>query len=147
MLGQLRMRSLLSNSEGPPVSPYRRIFRDQDKMSSPRDADPYPQPNFQQTPIQLGDIEEPAPVSSSSRFYDELQRIRNEATPGLTAYKEALNRMPTPEEYKPNWLTRIASGLSGFSAGARDAGKGIEVAMGLNRAPYRHAMEEYSDRL
>jgi len=94
------------------------------------------------------DVEIPAPEQNdSSRFYNEMERIRNMDTPGITAYKQALGEMPTPDQYKPNWLTRIASGLSGFSAGMKDAGAGIKTAMALNRAPYEQAMEEYTNRL
>jgi hypothetical protein len=144
MLRSMRMNSVLGGGgAAPPMSPWKRNLMGQSPTPM---RDQPPMPSFDLSPMQ--DVEEPvAPRSSSSRFYDELQNIRNEGTPGLTAYKEALNEMPTPDQYKPNWLTRIASGLSGFSSGMKDAGKGIQTAMSLNRAPYEQAMEEYSGRL
>jgi len=87
------------------------------------------------------------PNDRASHFYEMMENARNQPSPGLSAYKEALQNMPTPDQYKPNWLTRIASGLSGFSAGMRDPGRGAEVAMGINRSNYDNAIAEYSNRL
>ena len=112
---------------------------------------PQPSPTFrtpfQQPSDQIGELNAPPQRSEASRFYDEMQRIRNQATPGLSAYQGALKEMPTPEQYKPNWLTRIAAGLGGLSSGMKDAGAGIQTAMSLNRAPYEMAMETYTNRL
>jgi hypothetical protein len=117
------------------------------KRMSPFETPPGPQFSFNQNSPDIGDIQEPPEQDEGSKFYDELQRIRNQATPGLTAYQGALQNMPTPDQYKPNWMNRIASGLSGFSAGMHDAGAGIKTAMSLNRAPYEQAMETYTNRL
>jgi hypothetical protein len=87
------------------------------------------------------------PNDRASHFYQELKRIREESSPGITAYKQALTEMPQEEDYKPNWLTRIASGLSGFGAGMKDPARGVETAVNINRSGYRNAMEAYSNKI
>jgi hypothetical protein len=135
-----RLRSML----GPQASAPRQFDYSFGQPTPPR----RPSFDFDQGPTQLGDLGPEAPQqNNASRFYDEMERIRNMDTPGISAYKGALQEMPTQEQYKPNWLNRIASGLSGFSAGMKDAGRGIETAMSLNRAPYEAAMEQYQSKL
>ncbi len=112
--------------------------------------------------IQAGDFDTPEPEidmsvpqirktpqrSEGSQYYDEIENIRNTAGPGITAYKNALNEMPQMQDFQPNWMTRIASGLGGLSAGIRSgAGEGINVAQGLNSSNYRQAMGEYQNKL
>ena len=87
------------------------------------------------------------PQDNASRYYQEMQRIQSEASPGISSYRAALQNQPKMEEYAPSGWTRAAAGLSGFSAGLKDAGKGIAVAQGLNRSNYVNAMDEYSTRL
>lgn len=87
------------------------------------------------------------PASDASMFYDEIRRVQNENSPGLSAYRAALQNVPQSQDYRPSGWTRVAAGLSGLSAGLKDAGRGIQVAQDLNRSDYANAMEEYSSRL
>ena len=51
--------------------------------------------------------------------------VSTKAQEELMKYGET---QPTWEKYKPHWLTRVAGGLGGFSAGAgQGAGAGVEV--------------------
>lgn len=131
-------------------SPGTSGFMGAGRRMSPFETPQRPQFSFNQNAPDvgdLGDIQQEPEQDEGSKFYGELQRIRNQATPGLTAYQGALQEMPTPDQYKPNWLTRIASGLSGLGAGIRDPAAGVATALKLNRAPYEQAMETYTNRL
>jgi hypothetical protein len=92
-------------------------------------------------------MEAPPEQNEGGKFYDEIERIRNTTGQGVSAYRNALTQVPTQAEYAPNAMTRIAAGLSGLSAGMKDAGKGVAVAQAVNSSKYRQAMSEYSDRL
>jgi O-succinylbenzoate synthase len=102
--------------------------------------------NFMQ-PAPRFQVEMPPEQNEGGKFYDEIERIRNSAGPGISAYRNALNEVPQQEEYAPDKWTRVAAGLSGLSAGMKDAGEGIRVAQGLNSSNYRQAMAEYNNRL
>lgn len=78
----------------------------------------------------------------SGRYFSDVRRMYGE-TPALDAYRQHLQRMPSREDYQPSGWERVAAGLSGFSAGLKDAGEGIRTAMGLNRSRYASALDEY----
>jgi len=137
LMDSYRLNSIMG---GKRLGPYKGNFSTPDAPETPIGPKGV---SFQQPEIQIPTEDE----DDSSRYYRMIQDIRNEQTPGMTAYKTALQNRPQEEEYKPNAWTRTASALSGFSAGLKDAGKGITTAMGLNREPYRRAMEEYSGQL
>lgn len=124
-------------------NPYQRR-----RLGSVMGGPPKPSPTFRgggtmpQAPVQP-----PPQQDSNSQYFDEIMRMRNNPGPGSAAYRSALNEMPTPEEYKPNWMTRIAAGLSGFGAGYKDPASGVETARSVNEAPYRSALEQYGNRL
>jgi hypothetical protein len=137
LMDSYRLNSIMG---GKRLGPYKGNFSTPDAPETPIGPKGV---SFQQPAIQIPTDDE----DDSSRYYRMIQDIRNEQTPGMTAYKTALQNRPQEEEYKPNAWTRTASALSGFSAGLKDAGKGITTAMGLNREPYRRAMEEYQGEL
>ena len=138
LMDSYRLNSIMG---GQRKNPYQRIGFD--NPGAPETPIGARGTSFQQPEIQIPTEDE----DDSSRYYRMIQDIRAEKTPGMTAYKTALQNRPQEEEYKPNAWTRTASALSGFSAGLKDAGKGITTAMGLNREPYRRAMEEYEGEL
>lgn len=135
-LTMMRMKSLVSS--GPPRGPYGSTF------GGPKRPSPY-------ASLFSGDEEEeqeiPQQRNEASRYYDEMEKIRSNAGPGLSAYRQALQEIPTQEQHKPNWMTRIAAGLSGFGAGMKNPGAGAEVAMGINRSGYENAIGEYNNKL
>lgn len=104
-------------------------------FSFPRNPEPEPEP-------------EPEPAqNNASKFYQEMERLRMNQGPAVSAYSKALSEEPQVEDYKPNWLTRIAAGLSGFSAGMKDPVAGVQVAQDLNSSGYRNAVSQYTRRL
>ena len=82
----------------------------------------------------------------AGQYYDEMSRIMASRGPATEAYKKYLGETPTPEANAPSWLTRIAAGLSGASAGFRNPGEGIKVAQGLNSSRYLNALNAYDER-
>lgn len=85
-------------------------------------------------------------VTRKPRTYeDDIADLENNPSPGLQAYKDYLTRMPKPEDNRPGAMTRIAAGLSGFSAGLRDPGEGVKVAQELNSSKYRGAIRDYAN--
>lgn len=80
------------------------------------------------------------------RGYDDEIMGLMKPSPGLLAYKEYLNTTPKREDYAPSGWTRAAAGLSGLSAGMRDAGQGIKVAQGINESGYRNALQDFATR-
>ena len=129
----LRMRGVMGGS------PYKQIFGGQKRLS------PYQQ-------IQFGQDEEDSDEMMSqpdegSRFYDEMQRIRGQRGPALSAYSQALGEQPTPDQYKPNWLSRIGAGLA--AGGGAWEGNNAAMAAGMaNRdRPYNQAMEQYNTKI
>lgn len=142
-IGMRRMTSLFrGDGTTPRRTPYQFSFGESQE----------PEPigakvNFRTPWEPMSPIEQAPEQSDSSRFYDEVQRLRGQEGPGVTAYRRALGEMPNPADYNPGKFTRVAAGLAGISAGLRDAGRGVETAMRLNRAPYEAAMDEYGTRL
>lgn len=92
--------------------------------------------------------ESPEQGFDSSRYFDELQRIRQKRGPALSAYQKALGEMPTRETTKPSIGRRIAGafagGLTGMSQGP---GAGMEAASNFVEAPYMRSLNEYNNRL
>lgn len=137
-----RMRSIFS--QPPPQRQFRNPF-----VSGPSRMDEARSELFQPRDMAFRDprFQELGEPDDGSQYFDEIMNVRNSAGPGLSAYRQALQERPNPEDHKPGWFTRIASGLSGFGAGMRDAGEGIRVAQDLNQSGYRRAMEDYGTRL
>jgi len=88
----------------------------------------------------------PAAKPDPMRGYDDEIMGLMKPSPGLLAYKEYLSTTPKREDYAPSGWTRAAAGLSGLSAGMKNAGEGIRVAQGVNESGYRNAMEDYGIR-
>lgn len=172
VISQFRQRNMARNS---PIGPGRGGFRGL-QFSQPPEPEPEPEPvaapyvapamggyhglfggqdKSVNSRLDFGGndtIEAPVtakqgPNDRVSQFYELMEKLRNRESPGLTAYKQALSEVPTADQYKPNWLTRIGAGLAGASAGMKDAGRGVEVAQRLNRSGYENALSDYSNRL
>lgn len=110
---------------------------------------PQPSPTFPHTQgsVLAGPVpDREQPKDEGSRYFDEMQRIDQDG-PGMQKYREALSQMPTREENKPGAFTRIAAALSGFGAGMRSPGAGIETAQAINEHGYDNAMSDYAKRL
>lgn len=75
-------------------------------------------------------------------FMDSLRSAYGK-TPALDEYRSFLQNSPNSEDYKPNWMTRIAAGLSGAAAGFRNPGEGVKVAQDINRSKYDYALKDY----
>jgi hypothetical protein len=115
-------------------------------MGASRPSPTYPN----QSPVvqpHHGVVEDDDNMDDDSRYFDELLRMRHQTGPAMSAYKQSLAAVPNAEDYKPNWLTRIAAGLSGLSAGVRNPAAGVQTAMGLNRAGYENAVNDWTTKL
>lgn len=140
-----------------PIGPGQGGFRGLD-ISRPQPMDEKPRPNIGigqggwgnlDLSANMADDEPITPVveDNTSQFYKEMQRLQNERGPAVTAYQSAIADQPKAEDYKPNWLTRITAGLSGFSAGMKDPAEGVRTAMAINNSGYDRAMTEYQQRV
>jgi hypothetical protein len=123
---QFRQRNILAPdfSPGAPTSTPRRLNFSFDQ--------PAPRP---QTP--------PSPYGS---YEDELMGLQNQMGPGLQAYKKYLTELPNRDDYKPNVMTRVAAGLTGFSQGLRDPGQGVRVASDMLDSGYNDAVTDYRNK-
>lgn len=109
------------------------------KIEEARNPPQRPTSPFSMRPAE-GDEDE----DQSLVFLRELERVRG-PMPMTSAYRrEVLGGAPLRENYQPGKLTRLAAGLSGMSAGYKDAGKGITTAMGVNETPWRNAYDDYT---
>lgn len=86
------------------------------------------------------------PLSSDEQYQDEFSRLYGQPGPAIQAYRQHLDALPNREDHKPGWMTRIASALSGMSAGYRDPGEGIRVAQDLNSSGYNSALQDYANK-
>lgn len=108
------------------------------KIEEARNPPQRPTSPFSMRPAE-GDEDE----DQSLVFLRELERVRG-PMPMTSAYRrEVLGGAPLRENYQPGKMTRLAAGLSGMSAGYKDAGKGITTAMGVNETPWRNAYDDY----
>lgn len=141
----------------PGIGPGQGGFRGLD-ISRPQPMDETPRPNIGigqggwgnlDLSANMADDEPVAPVveDNASQFYKEMQRLQAERGPAVTAYQNAIAEQPSAADYRPNWLTRIAAGLSGFSAGMKDPAEGVRTAMAINNSGYDRAMTEYQQRV
>ena len=82
-------------------------------------------------------------------YYDELERIRNNRGPALTAYQKALGEQPTWEQHKPDWKRRLAGALISASsaAGGDDTGRAVALGQSVVRSPYDTARSEYANKM
>ena len=85
---------------------------------------------------------QPQQMDSSQNYYNDVRQAYG-STPALDAYRQHLKQAPDVANYQPTKWDRLAAGLSGASAGFKDAGEGIKVAMGLNRSRYNTALSDY----
>lgn len=131
---------LMGAPQSGPAKPFRSLFTGQPPPVGP-------QVKFDIGGGPMDEVPKPESQDSSSRFLQAMEQLRGNPGKAVSAYQSALGEVPNREEYKPNWLTRIASGLSGFSSGLKDAGKGIQVAQDINSSDYKNAMSDYSNRL
>lgn len=87
--------------------------------------------------------------SDAQNYFEQLERIRNNKGPALTAYQHAIDNQPTPEQYKPSLGRRIgaiaSAALTGYGSG--DAEKGIRVGREVNDSPYLKAQGMYRTKL
>lgn len=114
--------------------------------------DPSTSPTFQTPYINLepeDDGMEFGAGNEGSQYFDEIQRIRNNASPALSAYKNALNQAPTPDQFKPSVLQRIGAALAGggtaYSTG--DAGAGMNLVNSVRDRPFLQAQGVYNQRM
>src|SRR3990167_8396294 len=85
------------------------------------------------------------PMDEGGRYFDEMQRIRGQRGPALTAYQEHLNAMPTREQTNPSILRRIGAALSGGAVGLQHGfGAGAEFASDFVESPYTSALSDWS---
>lgn len=100
--------------------------------------------DFGVKPISFRDYATPPEPSPYERYNAGMKDLYG-THPALDAYSQYLKQAPRPEDYRPSKWERLAAGLSGAAAGFRDPGKGIGVALGLNRSRYTTAMEDYQN--
>jgi hypothetical protein len=91
--------------------------------------------------------EPPPEQDEGGKYFDEIERIRTNRGPALTAYQEHLDTMPTREETKPSKWRRLGASLSGAAEGLqRGFGAGFEHARGIVDAPYEKALGEWGNK-
>lgn len=112
---------------------------------APTRSQPGFQFNFRQPPRPMDEIPRPD-RPDSDQYFDEMNRIQNEGSPSLTAYKEALSHQPTREEHAPGVWKRLGTALAG-GAIAYGGGDGYGMAKEVQDAPYKHAIEDYDRKL
>lgn len=91
----------------------------------------------------------PQRKSDAQNYFEQLERIRNNKGPALTAYQHAIDNQPNPDSYAPSWGRRIgaitSAALTGYGSG--DAEKGIRVGREINDSPFREAQGLYKTKL
>src|SRR3990167_7223888 len=63
------------------------------------------------------EIIEPEEENEGSKYFSELERIRGNRGPALSAYQKHLDTLPTREATKPSKLRRFGGALVGAAAG------------------------------
>lgn len=130
---------------GDGIGGSRRIREQMGDLFNPQDPNPeYADSSanmFHVPRITMGDYQQSSPQDD---FLSGLSKYANQPSPSMDAYREYLKKTPDMNDYKPNWMTRIAAGLSGAAAGYRDPAKGIETAMKINRSGYDSALADYA---
>lgn len=100
-----------------------------------------PPPTFKQ------EMQPPPEQDEGSRYFDEIQRIRGNRGPALTAYQDALRTQPTREANKPSKGRRVAGILGGIAAGFHSPAAGVETARSIVDAPYNRSVEDYNNKM
>jgi hypothetical protein len=86
--------------------------------------------------------------SEGMKYYDELENIRTNRGPALSAYQKALEEQPTYDQFKPSFGRKLAAGIAGGAAGlGGDARGGVQMAQYIKDAPYDRAKGEYESRM
>lgn len=83
----------------------------------------------------------------ASKYYTEMEKIRANSGPGLSAYKQELQNMPTPEQYKPSVGRKLGAALIGGLSGFAGDPNAYENAIGVRDKPYNQAMQQYGLKL
>lgn len=106
----------------------------QDPFQLPEDDEDNEQDNEQGTPI---------PGDRFSQLFNAAMAVP--PGPAETRYAEHLSKgAPTPDQFKPGKINRLAAILGGASEGGlRGAGAGIRTARDVLETPYRRGMESY----
>ena len=82
------------------------------------------------------------------KYYDELEKIRTNRGPALSAYQKALGEQPTYEQHKPSVGRRIAAALGGAAGGlSGDLRAGLAIGESIRDSPYNIARSEYEERM
>lgn len=86
--------------------------------------------------------------NEASQYFDQMERVRRNKGPALTAYQQALTEQPTAESTRPSTGRRVGAAIAGAFGGlGGGVGAGVKTANDILDAPYRVAMRDYSNRI
>lgn len=91
------------------------------------------------TPLQDEEDDQEEPGGD---YFSEMMKLTRPG-PQMTAYQQALQNVPKPEDYEPTKMGRWAAALSGFGAGVRNPAEGYSTARSIIGEPYESAVKDY----
>ncbi len=83
----------------------------------------------------------------ATKYYDEMERIRRNVSPAVSAYSQMLQNYPQQADYEPNKIGKLVASLSGIAAGGHQPGTGAFIADKVMDMPYERALTEYNQKL
>lgn len=149
-LALMRQQSIFSQpSPDDPQNPYRKRFVGGGITPSPENPDvgSITDENSGDNASAKSPFDKGGRSYDAGKYFDEMENIRRNKGPAVTAYQQQLANIPTHDQFQPTKMRRLMATIAGVGAGLGGADKGVALADKINDSPYEEAMGEYRNKI